>query len=188
MSRNEHVYRSDKVKKNKKAIFFDRDGVLNKSKKINGKPFAPLKYKDFKLYKNLKKYIDKLKFKNYLIYVVTNQPDFHKKNKLEINKMHKKLKTSLGIDKIFCCYDKSDLSDCKKPNIELVRKVIKKQKIHLRDCFVIGDRWRDIDFAYNLKCKSIFINRKYNEKLNQKPDFICKSTIEAMKKVLSLIN
>ena len=49
---------------------------------------------------------------------------------------------------------------------------------------MIGDRWRDIDFAYNLKCKSIFINRKYKEKLNSKPDYVCTSTSEAISIIL----
>ena len=39
----------------KKAVFFDRDGVLNKSFKKSGKPFAPLKFKNFYIYKNLEK-------------------------------------------------------------------------------------------------------------------------------------
>ena len=63
-----------------KAIFFDRDGVLNKSIVVKGKPKAPTRLKDFKIYKNLKKYFSIIK-KEYLIYVVTNQPDFHEKKK-----------------------------------------------------------------------------------------------------------
>jgi len=63
-----------------KAIFFDRDGVLNKSIVIKGKPKAPTRLKDFKIYKNLEKYFIDLK-KEYLIYVITNQPDFFEKKK-----------------------------------------------------------------------------------------------------------
>ena len=49
---------------------------------------------------------------------------------------------------------------------------------------MVGDRWRDIDLAHNLKCKSIFINRKYKEKLNRKPDYVCTSTSEAISLIL----
>ena len=73
-----------------KAIFFDRDGVLNRSIVIKGKPKAPTKLKNFKIYKNLEKYFINLK-KEYLIYVITNQPDFYKKKKKKIiNKIHNK--------------------------------------------------------------------------------------------------
>ena len=71
-----------------------------------------------------------------------------------------------------------------KPNIGLVRQILRKTKIDLSKSFVVGDRWRDIDLAHNLNCKSIFINRKYKEKLNKKPDYVCTSTIEAISLIL----
>ena len=167
-----------------KAIFFDRDGVLNKSIVIKGKPKAPTRLKDFKIYKNLEKYFIDLK-KKYLIYVITNQPDFfEKKKRYIINKMHNKLKKKFPITNILCCFDIKESSKNKKPNIGLVKKILKKRNIDLTKSFVVGDRWRDIDLAYNLNCKSIFINRKYREKLNKKPDYVCRTTIEAIKLIL----
>ena len=68
------------VKSKTKAVFFDRDGVLNKSLVIKGKPKAPTKFKDFKIYKNLDKLFIRLN-KTHLIYVVTNQADFYNKKK-----------------------------------------------------------------------------------------------------------
>ena len=83
-----------------------------------------------------------------------------------------------------CCFDIKESSKNKKPNIGLVKKILKKRNIDLTKSFVVGDRWRDIDLAYNLNCKSIFINRKYREKLNKKPDYVCRTTIEAIKLIL----
>ena len=82
----------------KKAIFFDRDGVLNRPIIVNRKPKAPQKLEEFKLYKNLEKGFRKLKKKNFLIYVVTNQPDFERNDKI-IKKMHSVLKKSFPIQK-----------------------------------------------------------------------------------------
>ena len=111
-----------------KAIFFDRDGVLNKSIVVKGKPKAPTRLKDFKIYKNLKKYFSIIK-KEYLIYVVTNQPDFHeKKKRYLLYKMHHKLKFFFPINEILCCFDIKDSSKNKKPNIGLVKKIIRKKK------------------------------------------------------------
>lgn len=168
----------------KKAIFFDRDGVLNKAIIRKKKPYAPKNISRFVIYKNLKKHILKLKQKNYLILVVTNQPDFFLKSKAQIIQMHKKLKKNLPINKIFCSYNVNNKSYKKKPNIGLVEKYIKINKIDLKKSYVVGDRWRDIDFAHNLNCKSIFINRKYKEKLNKKPNYICISTIQAINIIL----
>ena len=46
-----------------KAIFFDRDGVINRSYKIDGKPYAPINFKDFIFYPNTKKNLISLKKK-----------------------------------------------------------------------------------------------------------------------------
>lgn len=48
----------------RKAIFFDRDGILNKSIVINSKPYSPRSLKEFKINLFLKKYINFLKKKN----------------------------------------------------------------------------------------------------------------------------
>ncbi len=167
----------------KKAIFFDRDGVLNRTIIVNRKPKAPKKLEEFKLYKNLEKGFQKLKKKNFLIYVVTNQPDFERNDKT-IKKMHSVLKKSFPIQKIYCCFNKKNSSEYKKPNIGMVKNLIKEKKINLSQSYVVGDRWRDIDFAHNLNCKSIFIDRKYNEKLNKKPNYICISTSQAINIIL----
>ena len=44
-----------------KVIFFDRDGVLNKPKVIQGKPFAPTRYRDFIIYADAYKVIKNFK-------------------------------------------------------------------------------------------------------------------------------
>ena len=44
------MLRNGKNLVSEKAIFFDRDGVLNKPKVILGKPFAPTKFRDFVIY------------------------------------------------------------------------------------------------------------------------------------------
>jgi D-glycero-D-manno-heptose 1,7-bisphosphate phosphatase len=81
----------------RKAVFLDRDGVLNKCIVNNKKCFAPKKLKDFKLYPNTENNIKKIKDMNFMIFVVTNQPDIGNKltNKKVIDKMHLILKKKL---------------------------------------------------------------------------------------------
>ena len=59
----------------KKAVFLDRDGVINRCILKNQKCFAPRKLEDFKLYPYTENNIRKLKQKNYLTFIVSNQPD-----------------------------------------------------------------------------------------------------------------
>ena len=65
--------------KKKPAIFLDRDGVLNIPNIKSGKSFAPTKASKFKLYPYVSNLCNKLK-KNYLLIVVTNQPDLKKES------------------------------------------------------------------------------------------------------------
>ena len=51
--------------------------------------------------------------------------------------------------------------------------------------FIIGDRWRDIDMGLKSGCKTIFIDKKYNEKLNYHPNYSIKFFFE-LKKIFEL--
>ena len=77
-----------------KAVFLDRDGVLVKSIVKKGKAHAPIKFKDFIIYKDSEKCIKKLNSLGFMTIVVTNQPDVGKKliSKDTLNKMHISLK------------------------------------------------------------------------------------------------
>ena len=68
--------------KSTKAVFIDRDGVLNKPILIRKKSYAPTKLKDFRLYPHVSKFCKMLKKKGYLLIVVSNQPDYLRKKYL----------------------------------------------------------------------------------------------------------
>ena len=154
------------VKINQKAIFLDRDGVLNFGILKNGKSYAPREFKQFRLYPKIKKYCDKKKKKGFKIIVITNQPDVGrgKIKKNEVLKMHKKLNDLISYDDLYCSYSKSKRSYLRKPNPGMLIRAAKKHKINLRKSFLIGDRWSDVKAAEAAKCNSIFIERFYREK------------------------
>ena len=71
-----------------KAIFFDRDGTLIKTKlSKDNKPIAIKNIKELEIYQSVKKILNKLS-KDYLIFLITNQPDVGRKKILK--KMLKK--------------------------------------------------------------------------------------------------
>ena len=51
----------------------------------------------------------------------------------------------------------------------------KKFDLDLKKSYVVGDRWRDIDAGFAANCKTIFIDKNYDEKLNHEPDFRVKN-------------
>ena len=166
-----------------KAVFLDRDGVINKSIVRLGKPYAPLLLREFKILSGVKKTLEILKKKNFLLIVVTNQPDFKtRKLKLtELNKMNKILINKLKIDQIYVCkHDDFDLCKCRKPKNKFLEDAIKKYKINRKLSFLVGDREKDILAGLKSKLKTIYIDKNYNEPKPKKFDFKCKNLNESL--------
>ena len=172
-----------------KAVFFDRDGVLNIPSVLNGKPYAPRKFIDFKIYDGVKESLEKIKSAGFFIVVITNQPDIG--NGLvdikEINVMHEFLKKELPIDYIeICPHSQTSNCNCRKPKPGLIFSAVDKHKIDLSKSWLIGDRWSDIVAGVSSGLKTIFIDHKYTEKTqNFGPDYVVSTTQKACELVLS---
>ena len=59
----------------RKAIFLDRDGVINKTLVKNSLPFSPTTFDLLEIIPGVKESILRLKKLNFVCLVVTNQPD-----------------------------------------------------------------------------------------------------------------
>ncbi len=159
-----------------KAIFLDRDGVLIKAPIIENKPKSIKTLKDLKFIKGIITFCKYYKKKNYLLIMVTNQPDVKrginsKKNILQINNF---IRNKLKLDDVFVCYSDNEKCFDRKPNPGMVLKSKSKYKLDLKKSFIIGDRWRDIGVGHKTGCISILIDRKYDEKMIFKPKFVVK--------------
>jgi D-glycero-D-manno-heptose 1,7-bisphosphate phosphatase len=161
------------VNKNK-AIFFDRDGVLNKTLLKNGKPYAPRNIKDFKIISDAYSILSYLKSLNYLMFVVTNQPDVGNgyMDKIIVEEMHEMILDQLPIQEIFTCYhSQKDNCSCRKPKTGMLEKAHKKFNLNIKDCFIVGDRFSDIEAGQKFKFQTVMIGTGYGEKPLAKPDF-----------------
>ena len=58
-----------------KAVFLDRDGVINKASVIDGKPYPPRNLDELELIPGVDQAILQLRDRGYFCIVVTNQPD-----------------------------------------------------------------------------------------------------------------
>ncbi len=118
------------VKKNK-AFFLDRDGVINRTLINKGKPFAPRKFNEFKILKNVDKSLIFLKKRGFKNIIITNQPDVKRgltENHL-LKKINNKIKSKLKIDDIFMCgHTDKDKCKCRKPKTGLILKAKKKME------------------------------------------------------------
>ena len=148
-----------------KACFLDRDGILNNAITVRGKPFAPLNEKDFKIKKNFLSVTKHLKLLNYLLIIITNQPDVKKKliKKKTVNKFNIELKKFFNLDDVFVCYSNNNNYFRRKPNPGMIIEAQKKWKIDLNKSYLIGDRKKDIDAGLKVGLETIFLDENYKE-------------------------
>jgi D-glycero-D-manno-heptose 1,7-bisphosphate phosphatase len=167
----------------RRAIFLDRDGVLNAAVLKNGKPYPPSNLNELQIPADVPGAIASLKAAGFLLLGATNQPDVARgtTSRTTVEAINTHLMQSLSLDEIRVCYhDDADRCFCRKPLPGLLLEAAKTFAVDLTESFMIGDRWKDIEAGDRAGCKTIWINRNYNEKRPEKtPHFEAKNLSEA---------
>ena len=173
----------------KRAVFLDRDGVINRSLVRNNKPYPPTRVEDFELLPGVADACVRLKSAGFLLVVATNQPDVGRGTlaRETVEAMHAKMCAALPIDRVEVCYDPGQgvPSDFHKPSPGMLLRAARELGIDLRQSWMVGDRWRDIDCGASAGCRTIFVDYGYDEKLRATPDFRAKSLAEAAEIILA---
>lgn len=149
-----------------RAVFLDRDGVINRCEVRAGKPYAPRRLEDFRLLPRTRESIAALKHAGLLVIVVTNQPDIGNGlvEPATVRAMHDKLRRLLPVDDIYVCPHRQDAGcQCRKPRPGMLEQAAREWKIDLRRSYLVGDRQGDIVAGHTVGCYTIFINRGYAE-------------------------
>lgn len=160
------------VSGNSRAVFLDRDGVLNRAVVRNGKPHPPASAAELEIVPEAKAALQRLRQKGYKLLVVTNQPDVArgKASKENVAAIHQKLVAGLDLDEVFVCYHSDeDHCDCRKPKPGLLLEAARKHQINVAESFMVGDRWRDVEAGQRAGCKTILIDEGYDERRPAQP-------------------
>lgn len=150
-----------------KAIFFDRDGVLNKE--IGD---YVCKIEDFEILPDAVDCIKLAKSLGYLAIVITNQGGIGKKlySAEELESFHLKLqdaciKNGTSIDDFYYCphHPISSKCLCRKPDSLMLEKAMAKYDIDKNKSLMIGDTTRDIEAAQKAGIKGLLIQPNSNK-------------------------
>ena len=172
----------------RKAVFWDRDGVLTRSIVRFGKPYAPVSLEEFEILPGVAESLRRVRDAGYLSVVVTNQPDIAtgKQSASVLDQMHERLLAELAIDDIrVCTHVDADDCPCRKPKAGMLLDAANELGIRLPDSYMIGDRWRDVAAGQAAGCRCLFIDYGYAEKRPEPPFTTVKSTLDAVDLLLS---
>ena len=156
----------------KKAVFLDRDGVINRSVVKDGKPYPPSSIDEVEILPGVPEALEKLRKAGFLLICVTNQPDVARgtQSREAVEAIHELLLEFLPLNEILVCYhDDCDGCRCRKPLPGMLLDAAKRFSVNLKESFMVGDRWRDIETGQNAGCRTVLIEYGYEERDPSKP-------------------
>jgi D-glycero-D-manno-heptose 1,7-bisphosphate phosphatase len=186
------------------AVFLDRDGTINEEMGYINHPDR------FVIFPFVAKSINIFNKLGLKVIVVTNQSGVARGYFSEslVKELHDKLQEKMieegaKIDAIYYCPHhpkegkKKYIMDCncRKPKPGMILKAVKEHDIDLNNSYMIGDRYKDILFAKNLKIKSGFVLTGYGRgeyifdknKWEYNPDFIGENLLDVARQIESKI-
>lgn len=169
-----------------RAVFLDRDGVLNRAIVRDGRPYAPVHLDDFELLPGVVEATHALRGAGFLLVVVTNQPDVGagRQERGVVEQMNAKLSTWLPLDDIKVCYHvDADQCACRKPQPGMLLEAAEEWGIDLPASIMIGDRWRDVEAGQAARCKTILVDAGHDERAST-PDAVVPSLAAAARLIV----
>ena len=149
-----------------KAVFLDRDGVINRAVVRDGKPHPPDTLDDLEVLPGVPNALHKLRGAGFRLIVVTNQPDVARgtQSREVVEAMNARLTEELAVDEVVACYHDGDDCDCRKPKPGALLDAAQRHGVELERSFMVGDRWRDIEAGQRAGCRCLFVDHGYAEK------------------------
>ena len=172
----------------KRAVFLDRDGVLNKS--IGSRP--PNHKEELTLFPGVPKAVAMLNDAGFLVFVVTYQGGvgLGYMTPQDLEGIHKKLteeveKQGGSFTEIMTCTHKPRAGcSCRKPKPGMLLTLAEKHQVDLKSSFMIGDRDMDIEAGKAANTTTILIES--HEKTEQVADYTCPNLLAASNLILRL--
>jgi D-glycero-D-manno-heptose 1,7-bisphosphate phosphatase len=150
----------------KRAVFFDRDGVLNEAIVRDGIPHPPASVDDVRIAAGARDAVRAVRDAGWLAIVVTNQPDIARgaTTHARVEAINAAIAAQLDVDAVYTCpHDDADACDCRKPKPGLLVKAAREHGIDLARSYLVGDRAKDIACGRAAGCTTIFLDAGYPE-------------------------
>jgi len=148
-----------------RAVFLDRDGVLNRIVWRDGKAASPRTIDELLIEPEAPAALAALKAAGFKLFVVTNQPDVRRglMAKSALDAIHSALRDALQVDEVAVCeHDNADDCACRKPRPGMLLDLARRHDLDLSASIMVGDQDRDIACGHAAGCATVLLARPYN--------------------------
>jgi len=171
----------------RRAVFLDRDGVVNRAFLRQGRPYPPPTLSDLRVLPGVRDACRKLHDAGFALILITNQPDIARGTTPaeQVAEMNERLRRFLQLDAVCVCpHDDDARCSCRKPKPGLLLEAARAWKLDLPSSYMVGDRWRDIEAGHRAGCRTIFVDYGYTERRPDGPFVQVRSLREAANYIL----
>lgn len=173
----------------RRAVFLDRDGVLNRVSVRDGVPRPPAGVTEVEILAGVPEALALLRAHGLLLVGVTNQPDVARGTleRAAVERINQHLMSRLPLQAILTCYhDDADGCSCRKPRPGLLLRAAEERAIDLRASFMVGDRWSDVVAGQAAGCLTFLVGAPYNERQRCQPDYVVADLADAARRIALL--
>jgi len=176
------------VQVDRAAVFFDRDGVLNESVLVRGRPYPPASAAELTVEDSTVEACAQLRAASLALVVVSNQPDIARRtqSRAAVDAINLALRQRLPLDAVLICpHDDADECACRKPKPGMLLQAAKELRLDLSRSVMVGDRWRDVEAGRRAGCATVFLDRGYDEPRPEGADLVVSELPIAVPWILS---
>lgn len=168
-----------------KAVFLDRDGILNEVVMRGSVVGSPRCLREFQLRTGAVSMTQQLAELGFLLLVATNQPDVGRSlmEASELERMHARLRAELPLHDIAACLSGDDLDPRRKPNPGMLLELAERHVVDLASSYFLGDGVKDMEAGRRAGVRTIWLETDYNRQRTPEADLRVTSLDEVVGRV-----
>jgi D-glycero-D-manno-heptose 1,7-bisphosphate phosphatase len=146
----------------KKAVFLDRDGVINQTVWHRGAARAPQNLGEWAWIDGVHDTLRELSKRGYVLLVCTNQPDVVRgwQKREQVDEFHALIERELPVARVYACFhDGADGCACRKPLPGLLLTAAHDFAVDLPSSWMVGDRASDVEAGRAAGCRTVYLRQ-----------------------------
>jgi D-glycero-D-manno-heptose 1,7-bisphosphate phosphatase len=172
----------------RRAVFLDRDGVLNRCFVRGGVTHPPAHLGELEVLPGVPEALGRLAAAGFALVVVTNQPDVARGACAReiVEAINARLLAELPLLAVLTCYhDTADGCPCRKPRPGMLLEAASAFGLLLPGSYLVGDRPSDVLAGQAAGCRSVLIATAHSGAERCRPDATAGDLAEAARWILS---